>query len=161
MQNVDMNLETIANTRPGKVPYGLPQPVVDVAKQWCKIADGKTPHWHEVNMSAFGEAMPHMTVLHKTKDGRFTFEFFGSAVAAMVGQDMTGETVAASDANDADINWAQRVKPVLADGEMHLQKGVADSQYASSIDFIALDMPILSADNDEIEYIVSCTAPEV
>ena len=86
---------------------------------------------------------------------------FAAAVAAMIGQDLTGETVATSEANEQDIDWAERVKPVLADGEMHLQKGVADSQYASSIDFIALDMPIRSADNDGIEYIVGCTAPEV
>ena len=161
MQNVDMNLEKIANTRPGKAPYGLPAPVVDVAKQWCRITKDKTPRWSEFSMSAFGEAASHMTVLHKLPDGRFSFEFCGSAVAAMIGQDLTGETVVASEANEADIDWAERVKPVLADAEMHLQKGVADSQYTSSVDFIALDMPIRSADNDEIEYIVGCTAPEI
>ena len=161
MQDVKMTVETIANTLPGKGPGGLPSPVVGLAKYWCKISGGKAPRWSDFKMTALGESMPHVTVLHKMEDGGFAFEFCGSAVAAMFGHDLTGEIIIAVDGTQAEIDWTERVRPVLADGECHLQNGIADPKYTSPFDFVGLDMPLRNPDNDEIGYIVSCTAPRL
>ena len=157
MQHVEMNVETIAKAPPATVPGGLPGSVVKLAQYWCSKAKGKTfglgtvkaPRWGEFKMGDLGDTMAHVTVLHRMDDGRFAFEFCGSAVAAMFGQDLTGETVTAFDGTMAEIDWAERVRPVLKDGACHLQNGVADPPYTSPIDFVALDMPLRNADNDE------------
>lgn len=169
MKHVDIKVEKVAMAAPSPVPGGLPNPVINVAKYWCSKANGSahgssgcnTPRWGEFKMGDLGDAMAHVTILHKMEDGRFAFEFCGSAVAAIFGQDLTGETVTAFDGTMAEIDWAERVRPVLRDGECHLQKGVADPQYTSPIDFIALDMPLRNPDNNEIGYIVGCTAPDI
>lgn len=165
MQHLDIDLDTVTKAKPGASVGGLPAPVIDLAKYWQKLAishsnQRQTPRWGEFKMSALGDAAPHVTILHKMEDGRFAFEFCGSAVSALFGQDLTGETVTISDGTRAEINWAERVKPVINDGGCHLQEGVADPQYTSPIDFIALDLPLRNADNEDIGYIVGCTAPK-
>ena len=133
MRHIDMTVHTVAQSPSGPLPGGLPSQVVDVAKYWCTLAGGTAPRWGQFKMTALGEAMSHVTVLHKLEDGRFAFEFCGAAVAALLGQDLAGETLTTSDGTRAEIDWAGRVKPVLTDGECHLQSGVADPQYTLPI----------------------------
>ena len=166
MRPLDMDLDAVTNAKPNARVGGLPAPLIDVAKYWQTLATAhaenrQTPRWGEFKMTALGEAAPHVTVLHKMEDGRFAFEFCGSAVSALFGQDLTGETVTFQDGTRAEVNWAARVAPVMTDGRCHLQEGVADPQYTSPIDFIALDLPLLNADNDDIGYIVGCTVSVV
>lgn len=169
MNHLDMDIDEVTNAKPDASVGGLPAPVIGLAKYWKTLATahadspdahGPAPRWGEFKMTALGEAAPHVTVLHKMEDGRFAFEFCGSAVSALFGQDLTGETVTIQDGTRAEINWAARVTPVMTDGTFHLQEGVADPQYTSPIDFIALDLPLRNADNDDIGYIVGCTAPK-
>lgn len=165
MHHLDMDLDAVTKAKPGASVGGLPAPVIGLAKYWQKLAESRadqmqTPRWGEFKMSALGESAPHVTVLHKMEDGRFAFEFCGSAVSALFGQDLTGETVTISDGTRAEINWAERVGPVMNDGGCHLQEGVADPQYTSPIDFVALDLPLRNADNEDIGYIIGCTAPK-
>jgi hypothetical protein len=161
MEHLNLDIEKIAEAplAPKGGPY--PAPMVDIAKYWVALANGKAPRWSEFRMTALANAMPHMTILHKLEDGRFAFEFCGSAVSALFGQDLTGETVTAFDGTRAEIDWAERVRPVLADGACHVQSGVAEPPYTSPIDFLALDMPLRNADNEEIGYIVGCTVPRM
>lgn len=177
MHHLDMDLDAVTKAKPNAAVGGLPAPLIGLAKYWQTLAaahaqndrtpehpeDGihsKTPRWGEFKMTALGDNAPHVTVLHKMDDGRFAFEFCGSAVSALFGQDLTGETVTFTDGTRAEINWAERVRPVMHDGGCHLQEGVADPQYTSPIDFVALDLPLRNADNDDIGYIVGCTAPK-
>lgn len=165
MHHLDMDLDAITKAKPDARVGGLPAPVIGLAKYWQTLAGTdrdrrKTPRWGDFKMSALGEAAPHVTVLHKMEDGRFAFEFCGSAVSALFGQDLTGETVTITDGTLAEINWADRVGPVMNDGGCHVQEGVADPQYTSPIDFVALDLPLRNANDDEIGYIVGCTAPK-
>lgn len=174
MHHLDMDLDAVTKAKPGASVGGLPAPLIGLAKYWqtlatsdCSSGDAsagkapmQAPRWGAFKMSALGESAPHVTVLHKMEDGRFAFEFCGSAVSALFGQDLTGETVTISDGTRAEINWAERVKPVMSDGGCHLQEGVADPQYTSPIDFIALDLPLRNADNEDIGYIIGCTAPK-
>jgi hypothetical protein len=161
MQHLKLDIQKIAETpadgRTGKYPPAM----VDIAKYWVALANGKAPRWSEFRMTALSDAMPHMTILHKLDDGRFAFQFCGSAVSAIFGQDLTGETVTAFEGTRAEIDWAERLRPVLADGGCHVQEGVAEPPYTSPIDFLALDMPLRNADDEEIGYIVGCTVPKM
>jgi len=161
MEQLSLDIEQIAEAARSPNGVAYPAPMLDVAKYWVALANGKAPRWSEFRMTALANASPHMTILHKMEDGRFAFEFCGSAVSAIFGQDLTGETVTAFEGTMAEIDWARRVRPVLADGGCHVQSGVAEPQYTSPIDFLALDMPLRNADNDEIGYIVGCTVPHM
>ncbi len=161
MEHLNLDIQKIAETAPAPNGGAYPAAMIDIAKYWVALANGKAPRWNEFRITALGDATPHMTILHKLEDGRFAFEFCGSAVSALFGQDLTGETVTAFEGTRAEINWAERVRPVLADGGCHVQAGVAEPPYTSPIDFLALDVPLRNADNDEIGYIVGCTVPRM
>ncbi len=112
-------------------------------------------------MDALGESIAHMTVLRRKENGLFAFEFCGSAVAAIFCHDFTGETITTFDKTEAEIEWAERLRPVLKDGECHLQKGATGSEHTSPIDYLALDLPLKTPGNNGIDIIVSCTAPVI
>lgn len=161
MQHIYMDVQTVAKATPTNGSGGMPVPLIDIAKYWCNLANGQAPRWGEFKMMALGEATPYVTILHKMDDDRFAFEFCGSAVSTLIGQDLTSETVTADDGTLAEINWADRLNPVLADGHGHLQSGIADQQYTAPIDFLALDLPLRNPDDNEIGYVVGCTVSAV
>ncbi|MEQ9445148.1 MAG: PAS domain-containing protein [Rhodospirillaceae bacterium] len=166
MRHLDMDLDAVTSAKPNARVGGLPAPLIGVAKYWKALAaahaeNRQTPRWGEFKMTALGEAAPYVTILHKYDEQNFAFEFCGSAVSALFGQDLTGETMTFQDGTRAEVNWAARVAPVMTDGGCHLQEGVADPPYTSPIDFVALDLPLLNPDNDDIGYIVGCTVSVV
>ncbi len=161
MQHIHMDVHTVAKAQPANRNGGMPAPLVDIAKYWCNLAEGNAPRWGDFKMMALGEAMPFITVLHKMDDDHFAFEFCGSAVSTLIGQDLTGETVTIDEGTLAEIDWSERMNSVLADGQCHLQSGIADQQYTAPIDFLALDLPLRNPDDDEIGYIVGCTVSTV
>lgn len=169
MQRIDMDVFSVAGSPAGEGPNALPTPVVDLAKYWCALAEKRStgesplcaPRWGDFEMSALGDAAPYVTILHKFDDRHFAFEFCGTAVATMFAQDLTGETVTTETSTLAEIDWAQRVNPVLHERACHLRAGTAEPQYTQPIEFLALDLPLLNPDDDDIGYIVGCTVSVV
>lgn len=159
LEHMNMDIRSLANAPAGKQRGRIPAPLVDLAKYWCALSKDKAPRWSDFEMEALGDASPHVTVLHKIEGDQFAFEFCGSAVSNMIGQDLTGETVTSSDGTRAEINWAARMSPVLADGQGHFRSGVADPQYTATIDFLALDLPLLNPNDEDIGYVIGCTVP--
>lgn len=161
LEHMNIDIRSVAEGRHGDHAGGIPTPLVDLAKYWCALATEQAPRWSDFRMEALNKASPHMTVLHKIEGDQFAFEFCGSAISTLIGQDLTGETVTSGDGTRAEINWAERMNPVLADGQGHLRSGFADPQYTASIDFLALDLPLLDPDGEDIGYIIGCTVPVV
>lgn len=161
LENMNMDIRSLANARAGSHRGEIPAPLVEMAKYWCALSAEKAPRWNDFRMDKLGDASSHVTVLHKIEGDQFAFEFCGSAVSTLFGQDLTGETVTPVDGTRAEVNWARRMSPVLADGQGHVRSGVANPPYTETIDFLALDLPLLNPDGEDIGYIIGCTVPVV
>lgn len=159
LENMNMDIRSLANAKAGHLKGEIPAPLVEMAKYWCTLSADQVPRWNDFRMDDLGDAAPHVTVLHKIEGDQFAFEFCGSAFSTTFGQDLTGETVTARDGTRAEVNWAERMTPVLADGQGRLRSGVTNPPYTETIDFLALDLPLLNPDGEDIGYIIGCTVP--
>ncbi len=62
---------------------------------WRMIRRGRTiPAWRDVDLLDMGELLPTITLVERTKSGRFVFRFVGPRMAGWNGTDWTGEDLA-------------------------------------------------------------------
>lgn len=159
LKAIGLDVKAVARKRGADLPQHplLPAQVLAMTRHWMNLGEGRAPATAQFEMMDVGDLVPYLTILRCNPDNTFTFTFTGSAVSAILGEDLTGYTVSAGDAVRGEIDWYRRCKPVADVGDLQVLAGSTRPQYTSPIDFIAADFPLMDDAGGAVSHIVGVT----
>ena len=159
LRAIGLDVKAVARKRGADLPQHplLPAQVLALTRHWLALGGKTPPHWSQFEMMDVGDVVPYLTVLRCHPDHTFTFMFMGSAVSAVLGEDLTGCAVTAREAVWGEIDWYRRCKPVADVADIQLLSGSTNPPYTSPIDFIAADFPFMDDAGGAVSYVVGVT----
>jgi hypothetical protein len=159
LKTVGLDVKAVASKRGNDLPQHplLPAQVLELTRYWMALGGKTPPAWSQFEMMDVGDIVPYLTILRCNPDNSFTFTFTGSAVSAIIGEDLTGQTVGAGRSLYGDIDWMRRCKPVAEIADIQVLAGAIHPAHMSAIDFIAADFPFMSDAGGAVNYIVGVT----
>lgn len=132
----------------------LPPQVLTLTRYWLALGGKTPPLWSQFEMIHVGDVVPTLSFLRCNPDHTFTFTFMGSAVAAVLGEDLTGCAVSAGNPIWGEIDWYHRCKPVADVADIQAVSGATNPPYTARVEFITVDFPFM----DDAGAAVSHTA---
>jgi hypothetical protein len=159
LRTIGLDMKAVARKRGADLPQHplLPQQVLAFTRHWLALGGKTPPLWSQFNMMDVGDIVPYLTMLRCNPDNSFTFTFMGSAVSAILGEDLSGCTVSAIDAVWGEIDWFRRCKPVADVADIQVLSGATNPPYTSPIDFIAADFPFMDDAGGAVSHIIGVT----
>jgi len=159
LRTIGLDVKAVARKRGADLPQHplLPQQVLAFTRHWLALGGKTPPLWSQFNMMDVGDIVPYLTMLRCNPDNSFTFTFMGSAVSAILGEDLSGCTVSAIDAVWGEIDWFRRCKPVADVADIQVLSGATNPPYTSPIDFIAADFPFMDDAGGAVSHIIGVT----
>ena len=163
LRTIGLDVRAVARKRGADLPQHpvLAAPVLSLTRHWLTLAGKTRPHWSQFEMLDVGDVIPYLTILQCRPDNTFTFTFMGSAVSAILGEDLTGRTVSARDPVWGEIDWYRRCKPVAEIADIQVLSGATNPSFTSPIDFIAADFPFMDEAGGAVSHIVGVTVARV
>lgn len=159
MQTVTIDVKSIARHRGPHQPRHptLPPAILAFTKYWMQLGEPRPPTWARFQMLDVLDIVPYLTVFKCHGEPCFTVEFMGSAVAAMLGEDMTGAEFTASTPTVAEIDWFERCLGAIERRDVNTVAGTANPQYTSKLEYVGADFPFLDDRGAEVSYVVALT----
>lgn len=159
LRTIGLDVKSVAKTRGADLPQHplLPPQVLQLTRYWMKLGGKTPPGWSQFEMMDLGEIVPYLTVLRCNPDNTFTFAFTGSAVSAILGEDLTGRNVSLKEAVWGEIDWFRRCKPVAEIADIQVLAGSISPAHMSAIDFVAADFPFMDDAGGAVSHIVGVT----
>ncbi|MBY0508552.1 MAG: hypothetical protein K2P94_00230 [Rhodospirillaceae bacterium] len=164
LTTIGLDVKAVARTHGADLQQHslLPPQVLALTRHWLalsgKTGGGKTPPAAaQFEMMDVGDIVPYLTILRVNPDNTFTFTFTGSAVSAIIGEDLTGRTVTAGQAVLGEIDWFRRCRPVAEVADIQVLAGAISPSHTSPIDFIAADFPLMDDAGGAVTEIVGVT----
>ncbi len=139
----------------------LPPQILQMTRQWLALGGKHPPVWSDFEMAEVGLVVPYLSVLRCHYDHSFSFTFMGSAVSAVLGEDLTGCMVTARDAVWGEIDWYRRCKPVADIADIQLLAGSTNPPYTAAVDFIAADFPFMDDAGGAVSHIAAVTVATI
>jgi hypothetical protein len=163
MQTIEIDVKTVARQRGPHQPRHpiLPTAILEFTKHWMALSEDRPPAWSHFQMLDVLEVVPYLTVFRRRAETRFQVEFMGSAVSAMLGEDLTGTEFTPSSPTVAEIDWFERCLSATEQRDVLTMTGSANPLYTSRIDFVGADFPFLDEAGDDVSYIVCLTVAKV
>lgn len=159
LKTVGLDVKAVASSRGADLPQHplLPPHVLQFTRYWMNLAATTRPSWTQFEMMDVADIVPYLTVLRCEPDSSFTFTFTGSAVSAILGEDLTGRTVSLGTPVWGEIDWYRRCKPVAEVADIQVLSGSMTPAHMSAIDFVAADFPFMDDTDGAVSYIVGVT----
>lgn len=159
LKTIGLDVKAVARKRGADLPQHplLPQQVLALTRYWLTLGGKTPPTWSQFEMIDIGDAVPYLSILRCNPDNTFTFTFMGSAVAAVLGEDLTGCTVSAANPAWGEIDWYRRCKPVADVADIQALAGKTNPPYTSPIEFVAADLPFMDDAGAAVSHIVGVT----
>jgi hypothetical protein len=159
MQTVTLDVKSVARLRGDHQPRHplLPPAVLAFTKYWMKLSERRPPRWSLFQLVDARDAAPYITIFKCHGEASFTVEFMGSAVSAMLGEDLTGLRFSRSSPTVAEIDWFERCLSALENRDLHVVTGTANPQYTSKIEYVGADFPFLEDGGDDVTRVVTLT----
>jgi hypothetical protein len=159
LKTIGLDVKTVAKQRGADRPQHplLPGQILELTRYWMALGGNVPPAWSQFEMMDVGDIVPYLTILRCNPDNTFTFTFTGSAVSAIIGEDLTGRTVSPGNAVYGEIDWLRRCKPVSDVADIQVVAGAIHPAHMSAIDFVAADFPFMSDAGGAVNYIVGVT----
>lgn len=159
MQAVTIDVKSIARQRGAHQPRHptLPPAVLAFTRYWMGLSDQRPPMWPSFQMLNVLELVPYLTVFKCHGDSRFEVEFMGSAVSAMIGEDLTGANFTSSSPTVAEIDWYERCFGAMETRDVSTLVGTANPQYTPKIDYVGADFPFLDDHGHDVSHVVTLT----
>ena len=159
LKTVGLDVKAVARKRGADLPQHplLPSQVLELTRHWMTLGGTTPPAWSQFEMMDVGDVLPYLTILRCNPDNTFTFAFTGSAVSAVLGEDLTGRTVSAGEAVWSGIDWYRRCKPVADVADIQVVTGSMNPAHMSPMDFVAADFPFMDDAGGAVSHIIGVT----
>ncbi|MBM3512586.1 MAG: hypothetical protein FJX59_02605 [Alphaproteobacteria bacterium] len=159
MQTVTLDVKSVARQRGPHQPRHpvLPPAILTFIKHWVGLSEDKPPRWHLFQMLGVMEQVPYLAIFKCVGGSAFMVEFMGSAVSAMIGDDMTGMEFNSSTPTVAEIDWYERCQATLEQRDVTVLTGTANPKYTSKLDYVGADYPFIEDAGDDVAYVVTLT----
>jgi hypothetical protein len=159
LETIRLDVRAVARQRGADLPQHpvLPPQVLEMTRYWMSRGGHTPPCWSQFDLMDAGDLVPYLTVLRCNGDGTFTFTFTGSAVSALIGEDLTGRTVGPGRAIIGEIDWTHRCAPVAETANVQVVAGAIHPARMSAIDFVAADFPFMRDGGSTVHTIVGVT----
>ena len=163
LRTIGVDVKDVARKRGADSPQHplLPAQVLAMTRHWLALGGKTPPHWTQFEMMDVGDTVAYLTVLRCNADNTFTFTFTGSAVSAILGEDLTGRTVSLDQPICGEIDWYRRCKPVADIADVQVLSGATNPPYTSPIDFIAADFPFMDDAGGAVSHIIGVTVAKL
>ncbi len=163
LRTLGLDVKAVARKRGADLPQHplLPPQVLAFTRQWLALGGKSLPLWSSFDLMDAGDIVPYLTILRCQPDNSFTFTFMGSAVSAILGEDLTGCMVSSRYAVWGDVDWYRRCKPVADVADIQLLSGAVNPPYTSAIDFIAADFPFMDDAGGGVSHIIGVTVAKL
>jgi len=157
MQAVTLDVKTVARERGDEAPRHplLPPTLLDFTNYWMDLRDNLLPRWHAFHLVDVQAMAPYLTIFKCRDDQEFEVEFMGSAVASLLGEDLTGRVFNKSTPTVAEIDWFERCLQVLEKQDLNVFTGSANPLYTSQIEFVGGDYPFVDDGGRDVSRIVT------
>ncbi|MDX2221638.1 MAG: hypothetical protein SFV21_02750 [Rhodospirillaceae bacterium] len=162
-QALHLDVKTLARERGAHRPRHplMPPAVLAFTRYWMRLSQTRPPRWSLFHMIDVQDIAPYVTVLRCDGGSAFTVEFMGSAVATMLGEDLTGTRVTQASPTFADIDWFERCRAAIAHHDVVVSNGSATPKHTSRIDFVAADYPFMDDAGVDVSRVVALTVATV
>jgi hypothetical protein len=159
LRTLGVDVRAVARKRGADLPQHplLPQQVLALTRHWLTLGGKTPPAWAQFEMMDMGDIVPYLTVLRCNPDNTFTFTFMGSAVSAVLGEDLTGHVASAAAPVWGEIDWYRRCKPVAEIADIQVLSGATNPPDTSPIEFVAADFPFMDDAGAGVSRIVGVT----
>jgi hypothetical protein len=159
LKTIGLDVKAVARNHGADLPQHslLPPQVLAMTRHWLALGGKTPPAAAQFDMMDVGDIVPYLTILRVNPDNSFTFTFTGSAVSAIIGEDLTGRTVTAGQAVLGEIDWFRRCRPVAEVADIQVLAGAIAPSHTSPIDFIAADFPLMDDAGGAVTEIVGVT----
>ncbi len=163
LRSVGLDVRAIARTQHTKQPAHLvlPPQILAMTRYWLKIGGKGTPRWSQFQLLDVAEIAPYITVAEAVAEQTFHFTFIGSAISALLGEDVKDRTISAAFPIMGEIDWYRRCKPVSETGDLQVLTGKTNPPYTTTVEFLAADFPFITEADDTVSHIVGVTVPQV
>jgi hypothetical protein len=135
----------------------LPPQILAFTRYWLKLGGTVAPVWPQFDQTTLADIAPYFTIARCHTEEIFTFTFAGKAIAALLGEDLTGRTVNATASLWGEIDWYRRWKPVAQTAEIQVLSGSTNPPYTAGVEFIGADFPFLRQGGGAVSHVVSVT----
>jgi len=163
LTTIGLDVKAVARNHGADLPQHslLPPQILAMTRHWLALGGKTPPAAAQFEMMDVGDIVPYLTVLRVNPDNSFTFTFTGSAVSAIIGEDLTGRTVTAGQAVLGEIDWFRRCRPVAEVADIQVLAGAISPSHMSPIDFIAADFPLMDDAGGGVTTIVGVTVARI
>lgn len=157
MEVVTLDVKSVARQRGDEKPRHplLPPALLAFTNYWMDLRDNLLPRWSAFHLIDVQEMAPYLTIFKCQGDKAFEVEFMGSAVASLLGEDLTGHIFDKSTPTVAEIDWFERCLQVLEKQDLNVFTGSARPHYTSQIEFVGGDFPFVDDGGRDVSRIVT------
>ena len=139
----------------------LPRQILTMTRHWLKLGGKVTPRWSQFELLDVTEIAPYLTIAECLAEHTFHFSFIGSAVSALLGEDLSERTISMIAPVMGEIDWYRRCKPVSETADLQVLSGKTNPPYTAPVEFMAADFPFTTDADGAASHIVGVTVPRV
>lgn len=163
LRSVGVDLRAIARKRDAKQTSHplLPPQILTMTLHWVKLGGKNAPHWSQFELLDVAEIAPYLTIAECVGEHTFHFTFIGSAVSALLSEDLNDRTISLSAPMMGEIDWYRRCKPVSETADLQVLTGKTNPPYTSAIEFLAADFPFTTDADGAVSHVIGVTVPRV
>jgi len=163
LRSIDVDVRAMARKREAQpaAHSSLPAQILTMTRHWLKWGGKSSPRWSQFELLDVAEIAPYLTIAECRDEHTFHFTFIGSAVSALLGEDVTDRTISLAAPTMGEIDWYRRCKPVSETADLRVLTGKTNPPYTSAVEFVAADFPFVADADGGVSHVVGITVPRV
>jgi len=139
----------------------MPAQILTLTRHWLKLGGRGAPQWSQFELLDVAEVAPYLTIAECLAEHTFHFTFIGSAVSALLGEDVRDRTISLISPMLGEIDWYRRCKPVSDTADLQVLTGKTNPPYTAPVEFTAADFPFMTDSDGAVSHIIGVTVPRV